>query len=94
VGVEDAGVRRRNRDRSIVASDFSPPWRPRAPVGRQLVVYLVAVSVNYVAFIAGVADGLAAAGLEFHVARILAGGCEGIYMYCVFRWVVFRNAPL
>ncbi|HWB22362.1 MAG TPA: GtrA family protein [Gaiellaceae bacterium] len=68
-------------------------FRSHAPVGGQLVVYLIAIGVNYVAFIAGLADGLASAGLEYHVARILAAGCEGIYMYCVLRWVVFRKAP-
>jgi putative flippase GtrA len=70
-------------------------FRSHAPVGRQLVVYLVAIGVNYLAFIAGVANGLAAVGLEYHVARILAALCEGVYMYGVLRWVVFRkeNSP-
>lgn len=68
-------------------------FRSHAPVGRQLVLYLVAIVINYLAFIAGVANGLAALGLEYHVARILAALCEGVYMYCVLRWVVFRKEP-
>lgn len=68
-------------------------FRSHAPVGRQLVVYLVAVAVNYLVFIAGVADGLVALGLEYHVARVLAACGEGVYMYCVLRWVVFRRDP-
>ncbi|HEX4681029.1 MAG TPA: GtrA family protein [Gaiellaceae bacterium] len=68
-------------------------FRSHARVGRQLVVYLVAIGVNYLAFIAGVANALAAVGLEYHVARILAALCEGVYTYCVLRWVVFRKEP-
>ena len=65
-------------------------FRSHAPVGRQLVIYLVAVGINYLAFIAGVADGLASAGLEYHLARVVAACCEAVYMYSVLRWVVFR----
>ncbi len=67
-------------------------FRSHAPVGRQLVVYWIAVGVNYLAFILGVADGLASAGVEYHVARILGAVCEGVFMYCVLRWVVFRTS--
>ena len=66
-------------------------FRSHAPVGRQLVVYLIAIAVNYVLFIAGVANGLAAAGVEYHAARVLAAVCEGLYMYCILRWIVFRR---
>lgn len=62
-----------------------------APVGRQLVVYAIAVAINYLAFILGVATGLSSLGLEYHASRILAGLCEAVYMYCVLRWVVFRQ---
>jgi putative flippase GtrA len=68
-------------------------FRSHAAVGRQLVVYCLAVLVNYLVFILGVANGLAALGLEYHVARILAACCEAVYMYSVLRWFVFRNAP-
>jgi len=31
--------------------------------------------------------------VEYQLARILSGLCEGVYMYSVMRWVVFRGAP-
>jgi putative flippase GtrA len=67
-------------------------FHSHAPVGGQLPLYLVAIAINYLAFILGVADGLTALGLEYHAARILAAGCELVYMYSVLRWVVFRDA--
>ncbi len=51
----------------------------------------VVVVVNYLAFILGVSSGLAALGVEYHVARIVAGACEAVYMYSAMRWVVFRR---
>lgn len=60
-------------------------------VGPQLAVYVVVVAVNYLAFILGVSTGLSALGVEYHVARMAAGGCEAIYMYAAMRWVVFRR---
>lgn len=65
-------------------------FRSHSAVGPQLSVYVVVVVINYLAFILGVSSGLAALGLEYHLARILAGGCEAIYMYCAMRWAVFR----
>ena len=54
-------------------------------------MYVVVVVVNYLAFILGVSSGLAALGVEYHVARIVAGACEAVYMYSAMRWVVFRR---
>jgi putative flippase GtrA len=70
-------------------------FRSHAPVGRQAVLYAVAIAVNYLAFLLGVGGGLVALGVEYHVSRIIAGGCEGVFMYCVLRWVVFaaRTEP-
>lgn len=66
-------------------------FRSHAAVGPQLTVYVAVVIVNYLAFILGVSSGLVALGLEYHLARIVAGGCEAIYMYSAMRWVVFRR---
>jgi putative flippase GtrA len=66
-------------------------FRSHAAVGPQFAVYVVVVVVNYLAFIIGVSSGLAALGVEYHVARIVAGGCEAVYMYSAMRWVVFRR---
>jgi hypothetical protein len=43
------------------------------------------------AFILGVSSALSALGVEYHVARIVAGACEAVYMYSAMRWVVFRR---
>lgn len=66
-------------------------FRSHASVGPQLTVYVVAVVINYLAFILGVSSGLAALGVEYHLARIVAGGCEALFMYSAMRWVVFRR---
>lgn len=67
-------------------------FRSHAPVGPQAAIYLVAIGINYAAFILGVTGGLAWLGLEYHLARITGGLCEALYMYSVMRWVVFRDA--
>jgi putative flippase GtrA len=66
-------------------------FRSHEAVGPQFAVYVVVVVVNYLAFILGVSSGLAALGVEYHVARILSGACEAVYMYSAMRWVVFRH---
>lgn len=66
-------------------------FRSHADVGPQMTVYVVVVVINYLAFILGVSNALAALGVEYHLARIVAGGCEAIYMYSAMRWVVFRG---
>jgi putative flippase GtrA len=66
-------------------------FRSHASVGPQFALYLVVVVVNYLAFILGVSSMLVALGVEYHLARIVAGGCEAIYMYSAMRWVVFRT---
>jgi putative flippase GtrA len=66
-------------------------FQSHAPVGPQFASYVLVVVVNYLAFILGVSSALTALGLDFRVARILAGACEAVYMYSVMRWVVFRR---
>ena len=55
--------------------------------------YVVAIGINYAAFVVGVGDALTALGVQYQLARILSGLCEGVYMYSVMRWVVFRDVP-
>jgi putative flippase GtrA len=69
-------------------------FRSHSAVGPQFAVYVVVVVVNYLAFILGVCSGLAALGVEYHVARVVAGACEAVYMYSAMRWVVFRPSPM
>jgi putative flippase GtrA len=66
-------------------------FQSHAPVGPQFAIYVVVVVVNYSAFILGVSSALTALGIDFRVARILAGCCEAVYMYSAMRWVVFRR---
>lgn len=66
-------------------------FQSHAPVGPQFAVYAVVVLVNYLAFILGVSSVLTAIGVDFRLARILAGCCEAVYMYSAMRWLVFRR---
>lgn len=66
-------------------------FRSHAPVGRQTLLYAATIGVNYSAFLLGVSTGLVALGVPYQVARIVAGVCEGIFMYCALRWVVFAR---
>jgi putative flippase GtrA len=66
-------------------------FRSHAPVGPQVAIYVAVVVVNYLAFILGVSSALAGLGVEYHLARIVAGACEAVYMYSAMRWVVFRR---
>ncbi len=66
-------------------------FHSHAAVGRQLVLYVLAIGVNYAAFLLGVGAGLTALGMEYHLSRLIAGACEGVFMYSVMRWVVFPS---
>jgi putative flippase GtrA len=66
-------------------------FQSHAAVGPQFAVYVAVVVVNYVALILALCSGLAAVGVEYHAARIIAGACEAVYMYSAMRWVVFRR---
>ena len=63
-------------------------------LGQQTARYVVAVGVNYLVFVLGVGTGLTAAGVGYALARVLSGLLEGVYMYCVMRWVVFQDAAV
>jgi putative flippase GtrA len=65
-------------------------FRSHGAVGPQLGRYAVVVVANYLAWILGLGDGLAALGVDYRIARIVAGGCEAVYMYAALRWLVFR----
>ncbi|MDY6998362.1 MAG: GtrA family protein [Actinomycetota bacterium] len=66
-------------------------FRSHAPVGPQVAIYVVVVVINYVAFILAVSSLLTALGVDYRLARLMAGGCEAVYMYSAMRWVVFRR---
>lgn len=66
-------------------------FRSHAPAGPQIAIYVVVVAVNYLGCVLGVCSALSAIGVEYHLARILAGVCEAVFMYSAMRWVVFRR---
>ena len=68
-------------------------FRSHEALGPQTARYVVAIGINYAAFVVGVGDALTAIGVQYQLARILSGLCEGVYMYSVMRWVVFRDVP-
>lgn len=61
-------------------------------VGAQLALYIGVLVVNYLVFILGLVDGLNKIGVEYQAARIIAACCEGVFLYCCMRWLVFRDA--
>ena len=66
-------------------------FRSHTTIGPQVAVYVAVVLVNYLIWILGVGAGLASLGVDYRVARIIAGACEAGYMYAALRWVVFRE---
>ena len=66
-------------------------FRSHDLVGPQFAVYVVVVAVNYLAFIRGMSAALTAMGVEYRLARILAGACEAVYTCSAMRWMVFRR---
>lgn len=54
--------------------------------------YLVVVASNYLIWILAFSTLLEWAGVQYQVSRIVAACCEGIYIYLLVRWWVFRPA--
>jgi len=68
-------------------------FRSHAPVGGQLLRYVGVVAVNFVVVLLGLTTGLTALGVQYQLARVVAGAVEGVFMYCAMRWFVFRGPP-
>ena len=66
-------------------------FRSHAEVGRQLPVFVAVSASNYLIFVLGLTDLLSSVGVYYELARILAACCEAVYLYCMLRWIVFRN---
>ena len=66
-------------------------FRSHAEVGRQLPVFVAVSASNYLIFVLGFTDLLAAVGVYYELARVIAACCEGVYLYCMLRWIVFRD---
>lgn len=67
-------------------------FRSHGNVGTQVPLYVGIITVNYLALILGLFDLLVALGVEYLLARVLAACCEGVFLYCAMRWLVFRDA--
>jgi len=66
-------------------------FRSHGAVGRQVPLYVLIMASNYLMFVFGLTVGLTAAGVYFELARVIAATCEGVYLYCCMRWIVFRD---
>jgi putative flippase GtrA len=66
-------------------------FRSHGAVGRQLPLYVAIMVSNYLIFVLGLTSGLTAAGLYYELSRVVAATCEGVYLYCCMRWIVFRE---
>jgi putative flippase GtrA len=66
-------------------------FRSHAEVGRQFPVYVAVSASNYLIFVLGLTDLLSNLGVYYELSRVLAACCEGVYLYCMMRWVVFRD---
>lgn len=66
-------------------------FRSHGALGAQVPLYLAVVASNYLIWILGLTDALAALGVEYQIARIIASLCEAVYLYSAMRWIVFRD---
>ncbi len=64
-------------------------FHSHAPVGPESLRYAGTVAVNFGVLLLGVTTGLTTLGVPYQAARVAAGGCEGVFMYCALRWFVF-----
>ena len=65
-------------------------FRSHAPVGGQALRYAVVIAADY-GLTLGVTTGLSALGVDFRIARLLAGACVALFTYTASRWWVFRE---
>jgi putative flippase GtrA len=66
-------------------------FRSHDAVGRQFPVYVAVSASNYLIFVLGLFDLLTSLGVYYELSRVIAACCEGVYLYCMMRWVVFRD---
>ncbi|MFK5635257.1 MULTISPECIES: GtrA family protein [unclassified Ornithinimicrobium] len=66
-------------------------FQSHGSVGRQSQRYVLTVAANYVLFILLLATTLEALGVQYLVARLVAGAGEAVFMYLMMRFVIFRQ---
>jgi putative flippase GtrA len=67
-------------------------FRSHENVGRQFPVFAAVSASNYLIFVLGLTSLLSHAGVYYELSRVIAACCEAVYLYCMMRWVVFRDA--
>ena len=67
-------------------------FRSHSYVGKQFLVFAAVSASNYLIFVLGLTDLLYVAGVHLQLSRVIAACCEAVYLYCMMRWVVFRDA--
>ena len=67
-------------------------FRSHGYVGKQFLVFAAVSASNYLIFVLGLTDLLSVAGVYYEFSRVIAACCEAVYLYCMMRWVVFRDA--
>ena len=63
-------------------------FRSHAPISGQAARYAVVIAADF-ALTLGVTTGLTSLGLDFRLARLVAGGCVAVFTYTASRWWVF-----
>ena len=66
-------------------------FQSHGPLEKQVPLYAAVMASNYFVFVLGLTDLLAVAGVYYEFARVIAACCEGVYLYCCMRWLVFRD---
>jgi len=66
-------------------------FRSHEYVGRQFLVFAAISASNYLIFVLGLTDLLSHVGVYYELSRVIAACCEAVYLYCMMRWVVFRD---
>lgn len=64
-------------------------FRAHGSVRRQSGRYVVTVVANYLLFILLLSSTLEALGMQYLLARLLAGACEAVFLYVMLRLFVF-----
>src|SRR5262245_58014563 len=65
-------------------------FRSHAPVGGHALRSALVIACDY-GLTQGVTSGLSAAGMDFRIARLIAGACVATFTYTGARWWVFRD---
>lgn len=67
-------------------------FRSHAPIGPESLRYAGVMVVNFTVLLLGITTLLAELGAPYQLARLAAGACEGVFIYCAMRWFVFARS--